>query len=97
MKNNNLLEKVIEDKVCAYAKTLGCLVYKFTSPSRCSVPDRMFINPGGFTWWIEFKRKGKEPTPAQEVEIGRMRKQGCTVYVVDDVDFGKKAVDLVTL
>lgn len=95
--NPDPLEKVIEQKVCDYAKSLGCLVYKFTSLSRRSVPDRILINPGGFTWWIEFKRKGKEPTSAQEVEISKMRKQGCTVYVVDDVKEGKEAVDMETL
>ena len=36
-----MLEKQIEAKVCEYAKTKGVLVYKFTSPARAAVPDRL--------------------------------------------------------
>lgn len=91
--NPNPLEKVIEAKVCDYAKQLGCLVYKFTSPSRRSVPDRLFIMPGGKgVFFIEFKRAGQKPTAAQEVEIEKIRAKGVRVYVVDNVEYGKRYV-----
>lgn len=92
MKNLNPLEKDIEKRVCDYAKSLKMLVYKFTSPSRRSVPDRMFILPGGKVFWIEFKRKGQSPTAAQTVEISKMQLQGASVYVADSVDVGKHIV-----
>ena len=38
-----MLEKQIERKVCDYAKNKGLLAYKFTSPARAAVPDRLFI------------------------------------------------------
>ena len=38
-----MLEKQIESKVCDYAKSKGVLAYKFTSPARAAVPDRLFI------------------------------------------------------
>ena len=41
-----MLEKQIEAKVCEYAKTKGVLVYKFTSPARAAVPDRLMTIPG---------------------------------------------------
>lgn len=95
MKNTNPLEKVIEKKVCDYAKSRGCLHYKFTSPSRRSVPDRIFIPKGDIpTFWIEFKRKGEKPTAAQAVEIEKIRAQGKTVYVVDNVERGKMCVEM---
>lgn len=91
--NPNPLEKVIEGKVCDHAKALGCLVYKFTSPSRRSVPDRLFIMPEGKgVFFIEFKRRGCEPTPSQEIEIGKIRAKGTRVFVVDNVEFGKKLI-----
>lgn len=91
--NKDPLEKDIEKKVCDYAKSLGCLVYKFTSPARRSVPDRLFIMPGGKgVFFIEFKRKGQKPTAAQEVEIAKIRKQGTYVAVVGDVGLGKAIV-----
>lgn len=89
MKNSNPLEKDIERKVCDYAKSLGILCYKFTSPSRRSVPDRMFITKSGVVFFIEFKRRGEKPTAAQEVEIEKIRATGVQVYVVDNVDEGK--------
>ena len=44
---SNPLEKVIEEKVNAYAKDKDVAVYKFTSPARAAVPDRLYINPRG--------------------------------------------------
>lgn len=91
--NSNPLEKDIEKTVVAYARTLGCLVYKFTSPSQRSVPDRLFIMPGGRgCFFIEFKRLGLKPTPAQELEIAKIRKQGVYVGVAASVDAGKAMV-----
>ena len=88
-----MLEKTIEQKVCDYAKEKGLLVYKFTSPNRAAVPDRMFVHPDGTVTFIEFKQTGKKPTPAQEREHARLRGHNVKVYVVDDVDQGKRLVD----
>lgn len=92
MKNPNPLEKDIERKVCDYAKSLKMLVYKFTSPSRRSVPDRMFITEIGVVFFIEFKRKGQKPTAGQEVEIAKIRATGTRVLVIDDVEIGKDMI-----
>lgn len=94
MKNSNPLEKDIEKKVCDYAKSLSCLCYKFTSPSQRSVPDRLFIGPNGRVWFIEFKRLGGQPTPAQEVEIRKIQDHEVPVWIADNVEQGKKFVDL---
>lgn len=91
--NKDPLEKNIEKRVCTFAQSLGILCYKFVSPARAHVPDRVFVLPGGRVFWIEFKRKGKHPTPAQRVEIGKLQKQGATVYVIDNVEDGKRAVE----
>lgn len=88
-----MLEKDIERKVCEYAKASGVDHYKFTSPGRAAVPDRMFITAGGHIWFCEFKREGQKPTPAQEREHARLRSRGVRVYVVDNVADGKEMVD----
>lgn len=93
MPNDNPLEKVIEKKVCDYAKANGCLVYKFTSPSRRSVPDRMFITNYGVVFFIEFKRRGCKPSPAQQAEIDKLHVRCVAVFVVDSVADGKKVID----
>lgn len=90
--NNNPLERDIEAAVVAHAKKLGMLVYKFTSPSRRSVPDRMLITKAGVVFFIEFKRKGEKPTASQEVEIAKIRAQGVQVNVVDNVEAGKRII-----
>lgn len=93
----NLLEKQIERSVCDYARERGLLVYKFTSPERAAVPDRMLISPTGKVWFIEFKREGVKPTVPQMREHERLRGHGVTVFVVDTVEKGRAAVDLMAL
>ena len=90
-----MLEKQIEQKVCDYAKDRGLLVYKFTSPARAAVPDRMFVAPSGKVFFIEFKASGKKPTVPQTREHQRLRDHGVFVFVVDNVDDGKGVIDFV--
>ncbi len=88
-----MLEKHIEAKVCDYAKQRGLLVYKFTSPARAAVPDRLFILPSGRMFFCEFKREGQKPTPPQEREHKRLRQHKVSVFVIDNVDDGLRTVD----
>ena len=92
-----MLEKEIEAKVCDYAKTKNVLVYKFTSPNRMAVPDRLFIRPDGRIWFCEFKREGMKPTPAQEREHHRLRQHKVSVFVIDNVDEGRAMVDMMMM
>ncbi len=88
-----MLEKQIEQAVCTYAKSKGFLAYKFTSPARRSVPDRLFLGPNGVCFFIEFKARGNLPTSAQEREIFRIRRMGHRVYIIDNVEEGKQAIN----
>jgi hypothetical protein len=90
-----MLEKIIEAKVNAYAQSKGILVYKFTSPARRAVPDRIYITPKGTVVFVEFKRAGQKPTPPQEREHHRLRTQNVMVFVIDNVDEGKAMVDVI--
>lgn len=92
-----MLEKQIEAKVCEYAKTKNVLVYKFTSPARAAVPDRMLIRPDGRIWFVEFKREGAKPTEAQEREHHRLRQHNVNVFVIDNVEEGKTMIDLMVM
>jgi len=88
-----ILEKYIEQKVCEYAKERGMAAYKFTSPARMAVPDRLFIVPGGTVFFVEMKRPGAVPTPAQVREHIRLTSLGVKVYVIDNITDGKALVD----
>jgi hypothetical protein len=92
-----VLEKQIEAKVCEYARSKGVLAYKFTSPARAAVPDRMFIRQDGIVWFCEFKAAGKKPTPAQEREHTRLRKHKVNVFVIDNVIEGKTMIDVMVM
>ena len=92
-----MLEKDIEGKVCEYARSKGVLAYKFTSPARAAVPDRMFIAPDGRVWFCEFKRGGQKPTPAQEREHAKLRTQKVNVFVIDNVIEGKTMIDVMVM
>lgn len=87
------LEKEIEKKVGEYAKKLGCLYYKFTSPACRAVPDRLIIAPNGNVGFLELKREGCKPTTLQQLEMQKLKDKGCTVAWVDNVPAGKLFVD----
>jgi hypothetical protein len=93
LKNPNPLEKVIEAAVVKFAQSKGCYVAKFTSPNRRSVPDRVFITPTGKVFFVEFKRGGEKPTLAQSVEHEKLRRVKALVFVVDNVERGKRIVE----
>jgi len=88
----HVLESQIEKKVCAYAKRKGWLVYKFTSPGKRSVPDRIFIGDRKM-FFIEFKAPGKKPTKLQLAEHAKIQSQGFIVWIIDDIDKGKTLID----
>lgn len=86
-------ESVIEKAVCDYARRRGCLVYKFTSPARSAVPDRIIVAPTGQTGFLEFKAPGKKPTRCQSHEIERLKANNAKADWSDNIDGGKAFVD----
>ena len=80
-----MLEKQIEEKSCRWAVNQGWLQYKFTSPSRRSVPDRMFIREGRVVF-IEFKTEKGRLTSGQAREIARLENADCEVHVCRSLD-----------
>lgn len=89
-----VLEKNIENRVCAYAKKRGWRAMKFVSPAYRSVPDRIFFKAPGRAFFIEFKKPGKKPTPKQTLECQRLIDEGFDVFVIDSVEDGMHVIDL---
>lgn len=77
-------EKDIEADLCDMIKSFGGTAYKFTSPARPSVPDRLCVLPKGLMFFAELKAPGKKPTEAQQREISKLQTLGVTVFVVSD-------------
>lgn len=89
-----MLERDIEEDNCVYArKRYGAMALKFTSPQRNNVPDRIFLFPHNIHFFIEYKATGKKASDGQKREHKRLRDRGHQVYVVDDVDQGRKIID----
>ncbi len=68
-------ESDLEKKVRDWALKNNILCYKFTSPGRSGVPDRMFIKNGKVVF-LEMKAPGKSPTPLQDREIVLIKSHG---------------------
>lgn len=45
-----------------------CVHYKLNGLGRMGKPDQLFVTPNGYTWFVEFKREGEEPTELQKRE-----------------------------
>jgi len=78
-----MLERVIEAHLVERVKDAGGIAYKFTSPQRRSVPDRLVLLPEGRIEFVETKATGCKPTPMQVREHERLRALGFIVKVID--------------
>ena len=65
---------------------LGGIAYKFTSPGRRGVPDRLVVLPGGRVMFVEVKAPNGRLSKLQEVEIARLRGLGARVAVIWSTD-----------
>ena len=86
-------EKTVERELVKRVKEEGGIAYKFSSPGRRSVPDRLCLFPGGKILFVECKAPGKKPTKLQAREHERLRAMGFEVVIVDN----KETVETVKL
>lgn len=84
-----MLEKTIEAYLVKRIKDVGGVAYKFTSPQKRAVPDRLVLLPGGYAKFVELKAPGKKASPAQERELEKLKALGFEALVIDS----KEAVD----
>jgi len=86
-----MLERDVEKHLVKRVKAAGGIAYKFTSPGRRSVPDRLVLMPPDLlserpvqrAIFVELKAPGKAATPAQLREHERLRDLGFRVEVID--------------
>ena len=79
-------ESQLEQKLVSHITKLGGIAYKFSSPNRRSVPDRLCVMPNGRAFFVELKAQGKAPTPLQLHEHELLRSLGHTVLVIDNLE-----------
>lgn len=77
-----MLESAVEKRLKREIEGVGGLCYKFTSPGRQGVPDRVCIIPGGAVVFVELKQDNGTLRPIQRAEIERMQARGADVWVL---------------
>ena len=78
-------EKAVEEYLREQIKSVGGRAYKFVSPGNAGVPDRLVLLPGGRSFFVELKARGKKPSGLQQVQISRLSNLGFPVYIIDSV------------
>jgi hypothetical protein len=61
------MERDIEKHFVWTVERMGGITYKFTSPGRKGVADRIACLPDGSTWFVELKTKGGRLSPLQKM------------------------------
>lgn len=86
MKKDETSEKVFERTLSKYVDDQGGMAVKLLSQFIKGLPDRMFLLPGGFVVFVEFKSTGKKPTKIQDCIHNKLKDLGFQVIVVDSVE-----------
>lgn len=81
-------EGIIEDYLIKQAENHDSVCYKFTSPGKRGVPDRIVIGHG-YTVFVECKSPTGTTRKQQDFRIKEMRDHGALVYVLNT----KSAID----
>jgi len=85
-------ERTVEARLCKRVRDNGGEAYKFVSPSRRGVPDRLVLYPvppeyqalvANYVRFVEVKAPGKKPNAEQTREHEKLFKMGFAVDVVD--------------
>lgn len=67
-------ENRVEQKLIDGVKALGGVTFKFISPGRAGVPDRIVILPGGTVHFVELKAAGGKTSKIQRQMLVRLNR-----------------------
>lgn len=77
-------EKELEEMFRDAVRKAGGYAYKFVSPGKSGVPDRLVVLPGNCIGFVEMKAPGKQPRADQRYRQHELKRLGCYVTVLDD-------------
>tara|TARA_R110000823_G_scaffold29101_6_gene84594 strand:+ start:576 stop:860 length:285 start_codon:yes stop_codon:yes gene_type:complete len=84
-----MLEKQVERYLVKKVEAIGGKAYKFTSPGRGGVADRIVCLPDGRTWFVELKTAGGKMSALQLIfaaDMRRMKQNYTVLWSKEDVD-----------
>lgn len=79
-------ESAIEKHLRLSIENAGGACWKFTSPGRIGVPDRVVMLPGGRIWWVELKMPENKPNSPQARRHKELWHLGQKVLVLDSIE-----------
>jgi len=82
-------EKIVENHFVWAVERIGGKTYKFTSPGRKGVADRIACLPDGSTWFVELKTKGGRLSALQKMFMSDMtllNQSYACLWTVEQVD-----------
>ena len=77
-----LLERDIERYLVRRTVEHGGVAYKWVSPGRVGVADRIVLLPGGVVWFVELKTAKGRLSPWQKLFAADMRRMGMNYIVL---------------
>lgn len=94
MRRRKKLERTLETACLRHARGQGNESRKMNGLGFAAWPDRLFLpinmaapwTSPGHVLWVEFKREGEGPTPAQADRHDALRCSGQEVHVVDRLE-----------
>jgi hypothetical protein len=77
-----LLERDIERYLVRRTVEHGGIAYKWVSPGRVGVADRIVLLPGGVVWFVELKTAKGRLSPWQKLFAVDLRRMGMNYIVI---------------
>jgi len=84
-----MLEKTVEKYFVWAVERQGGKTWKFTSPGRKGVADRIACLPDGTTWFVELKTKGGRLSELQKIfrnDVLRLKQYYACLSSIEAVD-----------
>jgi len=82
-------EKIVENHFVWAVERIGGKTWKFTSPGRKGVADRIACLPDGSTWFVELKTKGGRLSALQKMfmsDMALLNQRYMCLWTIDQVD-----------
>ena len=82
-------EKIVENHFVWAVERIGGKTYKFTSPGRKGVADRIACLPDGSTWFVELKTKGGRLSVLQKMfmsDMALLKQNYACLWTIEQID-----------
>jgi hypothetical protein len=82
-------ESEVENHFVWTIERMGGKTYKFTSPGRKGVADRIACLPDGSTWFVELKTKGGRLSALQKLfadDMARLQQNYACLWTKEQID-----------